>query len=378
LEHAELANKLIFTNRVINGVAYMLLNKHIGPNSDDKTAPFIDGPSFADEMYWLKSQGIHITVKINSPGGRVDHGWSIIDAIKETEADTHLVGLGASMAGIAFLFGKNRYAEEHSALMLHGPHGKGSSTYLNILRETFTNLIHSFSKMPKEKAEQVISKGDHFFDISDMESYGFVESVNIKRNNKKFIKPNTTSVTALYEAYASVIDESKQEKDMNIFAKWFGKETEQEALVAAVEMKTENEALKNKLTAQEAETASLKAKVQELENASKQAEAKAKAKELIESAIKAGKLSCKDETEKNKAIEGATANYDFTKQLFDSMPAKKTTVAAEVVNHEAKGETKTYEYLAVHDPKELERIAKEEPEAFDKLADDYNKRNASK
>ncbi len=368
MELYESTFKLIFTSRVIDGKAFMLLDKHIGPDKDNPNSSYIDGPRFAEEMYWLKSQGYEITAKINSPGGRVDHGWSIIDSIVETGATTHLIGLGASMAGVAFLFGKKRIADEHATLMLHGPSGGGSKKYLEILKSQFSSLIASFSKFPKEKAEALIASGDHFFDISDMEDYGFIDEV--RPTGKKFIKPKTASASVLYEAYASVIQETNNVNEMEIFNKLFGGKSDSENAIAAIQMKAENDKLVAEKTAWASEKLALEAKLKAIEDASKFLDIKAKSKELIEGAEKAGKLSFKDEAAKAKAIEDASANFDFTKSLIEAMPSKKNVSASSFVSND-KPEQNTYEWLAKNDPKKLSAIAESDPDLFNKLSDEY-------
>ena len=72
-----------------------------------------------------------IKLFISSPGGSIDAGMSIIDAIEsmEREVDTYCVGLSASMAAVIFSCGRKRYIYPSAKLMIHDPliHGTGGN-----------------------------------------------------------------------------------------------------------------------------------------------------------------------------------------------------------------------------------------------------------
>jgi ATP-dependent protease ClpP protease subunit len=360
-----------FTNRVIGNTVFMLLNQAIGPDHDEPNEPYIDGSRFADEMYYWKSQGKHITVKINTPGGRVDHGWSMIDAIQECAADTFDAGIAYSMGGICLLFGKNRKAYDYAVGMIHAPQG-GNKEVLEVVRNQFRTLLETRTKFTKAEIDDMMTSGkNYFFTASEMLEKGIIDEV--VPSGLTINPPANASAKALCTFYNNYIDEHKtiNLNMKNIFAGLFKKETEEEAVVAAIDMRSENESLKTSNTQLETENKELKAKLEKIETDVKSADSKVKSKELIENAIKAGKLSFKDSAEKDKAIENATANFEFTKSLIDNMPAKKEVSAASFVSEENKGKQLTYAYLSDKDPKKLEEIAETDPELYAKLESEF-------
>jgi len=350
----------------------MLLNQGIGPTT--KGEPYIDGAQFAQEAYYWKSQGKQITVKINCLGGRVLHGWDIVDAILECEADTFGAGVAYSMAGMCLIAGKNRRAYNHASAMIHAPHNPANrekSTITEVMKAQFTSLLQSRTKFTADEIATLMNGEDHFFSADKMLEKGMIDKVI----SSGIVAPVNASAEELLAFYNNSIEDFKQpnNSDMDfktILAKLTGKESEAEGIVAVTEMKSQIEQLKAKNTELETEKKNLETKVKQLEDASKNSEAKTKAVELIEGAVKANKLSFKDDAEKVKAIDGAIANYDFTKQMIDAMPTKKVAAAAAIPAADGK-QVETYEWLAKNDPKKLAAIAETDPELFNKLSDEY-------
>ncbi len=76
-------------------------------------------------LYLEKESNEPVTVYINSPGGEVNSGLLIYDAIQASNLDIRIVctGLAASMAAIILAGAKkgNRYILKHSKVMIHEP-----------------------------------------------------------------------------------------------------------------------------------------------------------------------------------------------------------------------------------------------------------------
>jgi ATP-dependent protease ClpP protease subunit len=350
----------------------MLLDKGIGKIEDD-TDPFIYGSAFAEEMYYWKSQGKQITVKINCPGGAIFDGWSMIDAIRETDASTENVGMAYSMGGICLLFGKKRTAYDYATAMIHAPRG-GNKQLLEIIRGQFKELLEKRTKFTDAEIKNMMDSGkDFFFNAQEMLEKGIVDEIIATGKSK----PSADlSVKKLHTIYNSFIEKPNQE-DMDfkaILAKLTGKESEAEGIVAVTEMKNQVEAQKATITAKETEIADLKAKLKKAEDESKAASEKTKAVDLVNAAEKEGKLKFKTPEDKAKMIEDATVNFELFKRMIDTMPVqvKKTVAAATIPSTEGKEKILSYEYLAKNDPKELARLYEDDRELFDKLSDEYN------
>lgn len=363
------AEKLSFTNRLVGNTAFMPIDKGIGP--DKSNSPFIDGSSFSDELLFHKSQGRDITVKINSPGGRVDHGWNMVDAIIEAGACTFATGMAYSMAGVCLMFGKQgqRKAYSHSSIMIHAPRGIANGEYLEVVKNQFRSLIESRTKFTKAEIDDMMDSGkDYFFTPIQAKKKGIIDEIV----STDLQVPVFNTINELHIFYNNHLDDNKnQNKNMEFFNKFFGGKDESESMVNAVQMKSENEALKAEKVAKDSEIVSLKAKVEQLENSSKVTDAKTKATSLIKDAIKANKIAPNAEDEA-KLIENATANFDAVKMLIDSMPSKKSVAAAAIVNDSGKNEKKTYEWMAKNDPEGLKNLYETDPELFNKLSDEYS------
>ena len=97
-----------------------------------------------------------IALYINSPGGCVDSGFSIIDSINGIDSPviTIIIGQACSMAGILSIAGKQRYMTEHSVFLAHdmsgGVHGGDYTT------KTIDRV--KFMKKEQEKCERFLAK----------------------------------------------------------------------------------------------------------------------------------------------------------------------------------------------------------------------------
>lgn len=362
---------LVFTNRVMGDTVFMLLDKGIG---HDDNNPFIYGSAFAEEMYYWKAQGKKITVKINCLGGSVYDGWSMIDAIIQTGANTENVGVAASMGGICLLFGKHRTAYDYSTCMIHAPHG-GNPEFLEVVRAQFKSLLETRTKFSQEEIKDMMTSGrDYFFNAHEMLEKGIVDEV-IKTGKKPvgMLVINQASLTHAYAACNKVLQEKSINME-NLFAKLFGKTTEEDSIVAAIKMKADNEALTAKVLQMETEATALKSKIRELEDVKKVDENKVKAEKLI--ADNSAKLQGLNDEAKAKLIDDAIANYDMMKRVIDALPAvsAKSTSAAAVINAD-KTTALTYEVLAKTNPKMLAEIAENDPELYARLELEYIEKN---
>lgn len=367
LEHSIKDRKdLIFTDKVIGNEVFMLLDRHIG---QDDNMPFLLGSEFAAEMYYWKSQGYAIKVKINSIGGRVVDGWSIVDAIIECDAETINIGLAASMAGIALMFGKTgaRSANDYATAMIHAPKG-GNSQFKGIITEQFKTLLKTKTKFTEAEINDMMDSGkDYFFDASQMLEKGIIDRIIPTK-----LKPNipaNASINEMLAVYNSINQSETKNEEMEIFNKLFGGKTEMESVANAVQLKAEAESLKKENDALKAEKAVLECKVQEAEKVANAA----KNKQFVADAVKAGKIENKPEVIASweKMI---AADEESTKAILSAMVPQKTKSVVEGIDPTNKAGL-TYEELAKKDPAKLNWIAENDPELFAKLQDEYIEKN---
>jgi ATP-dependent Clp protease protease subunit len=103
-----------------------------------------------------------IVIEINSPGGDISCGFSIINAIEQSKAPIHTVVSGqvCSMAAMISVVGKKRSIYYNSYWMNH-PLSEGQMDYLNFIKDRTTFLIH-LDKMTEKILTRYtkLSRGD--------------------------------------------------------------------------------------------------------------------------------------------------------------------------------------------------------------------------
>ena len=112
--------------------------------------------------------GKPIVLWINSPGGSVYDGFSIIDCLTSMTSPvvTIVNGLAASMAGIISIFGASRYMTKNSVWMAHDM-ACGDYDYVTKVKDRFQNseiLQSRVMKMFRERTkltEQDLEKSRH-------------------------------------------------------------------------------------------------------------------------------------------------------------------------------------------------------------------------
>ncbi len=78
---------------------------------------------FVPEFKALEAKYDRINIRINSPGGSINEGLPIFNAILQSPKDIHTYndGLAASMAAIILEAGKTRHAAKNAITLLHSP-----------------------------------------------------------------------------------------------------------------------------------------------------------------------------------------------------------------------------------------------------------------
>jgi len=397
--------ELKYTQNAISsdGNAIMMLNDLIGYNS--KTNTGIRADYFADEMYYHKDRGRDITVYINSPGGQVYAAFNIIQAILDCEANTHIVGMAASMAGVLSQFGVRRTMNDFAVGMIHPPNG-GPEALIDITRKQLGDCLKKRSKMSAKRIDAMLENGadDTWLDASEMLSMGLVDEVIVtgaKKNadlkiSAKKINEKVLNINETFKIYSDIVNTLStppKKHNMEILAQ-LGAElgienADQSAVIAKVkDLKTAAAAkadIQNKLDsavtakteAEAAKTAAETAKTV-AETALKD-ERKARAQELIENAILAGKIK---EDVKTEYIELATNSYDLAKKTISGIVSGTGSVHNSVHNslHEegaakispTESDAKKYEDMLKNQPQALNKMYETDRAQYEKLENAFN------
>ncbi len=130
-----------------------------------------------------------IRVYINSPGGSVDAGYAIYDAMRFVRAPVHAVcaGLAASAATIILLGADkgHRYSLPNTRFLLHQPSTgmQGQASDISIgaqqilnLRARINDLLSEETGQPLERIE-TDTRRDYWMTAADSVEYGLIDSI---------------------------------------------------------------------------------------------------------------------------------------------------------------------------------------------------------
>jgi ATP-dependent Clp protease protease subunit len=130
-----------------------------------------------------------IIMYINSPGGVVNSGLAIYDAMQYVKCDVSTVGVGmcASIASVLLAAGTKgkRFILPHSRVMLHQPHGgaQGQATDIEIttkemltLKEMLNTILAKHSGQSLETIKKDLER-DFYLGPDDAIKYGVVDKI---------------------------------------------------------------------------------------------------------------------------------------------------------------------------------------------------------
>lgn len=130
-----------------------------------------------------------IKLHINSPGGSVYDGLSVIDVMNfvNSRVETFCMGLCASMGAVLLANGEKgyRYGLEHGRIMIHQPSGgaKGQSSDINIaakeiklLQSQLYNILARTTGKTYEEIEKDCDR-DYFMSTDEAAEYGIIDKV---------------------------------------------------------------------------------------------------------------------------------------------------------------------------------------------------------
>ena len=142
-----------------------------------------------------------IKIYINSPGGEVYSGESIVDVMNIVTPQIHTVvtGMAASMASVIASNGAKgeRMALKHSVLMIHQPLGgaRGQASDIEIMNEEIQRIKKELAESLAETTGQKLSKvlkdmdRDKWMTAQESVDYGLIDSVKgiswTEKNTKK-------------------------------------------------------------------------------------------------------------------------------------------------------------------------------------------------
>lgn len=324
--------------------------------------PHVIGKSFAAEMRAIAAEGKQVVVYINSDGGNVDEGWAIVQAIRDTGADTHVVGRATSMAAVIALFGKRRTANQFARLQFHGATSQHKEIEQTV-NDQMKEVLSEVTNLSKSRIDKILAKRGNdveIFTAKDAEKSGILNEVIPNRSEMDIA---AVASEELYKAYASLSNHKTKNPmtKVNAILKLNADASDEAQVEAinAIEARASN--AEGKVETLTAELKTAKEKITAFE-AEKAEAAKAEAKSFIDNAVEQGVIS---EESKDKWVTLAEGDFEGTKELIGSIKGSENPQSATAgIKPEAAASSKTS-----YSPEEGNKLYMDE-EKFAKLTDD--------
>lgn len=365
-----------YIKNISNNEGTILLYSQIGDSVDamGNYVQGISGSAFAYEMQYLQDNCSKINVRINSIGGSVLDGYSIVSAILNSKVpcDTYIDGLAASISGVIAMAGKKCYMADFGTLMLHNPSGVTDTAVLNLVKDTLVTILSNRTKQTPEEISIMMDK-ETWLGAGEALTMGLVDEVVTSVKKYKISKSESLSNMAII--YNKIINKPNMEKIQNVLK--LSNEATEEIIVSAIEEKdTKNAEL-------QAEVDRLKAIVdanEAKENEAKElaaVELKNKATELVENAIKEKKIG---ESEKDSTIEMAVNNFEFVSNMISKIKNVTESVKVfDVKNVVVKNGTEDRSEWTIRDwekkdAKGLAEIKNSTPEVYNEMYNQFYKK----
>jgi len=383
---------LKFTNVIVEGTAIMFLADTILGFNASFFDEGIHSAMFAEEMFFLKSRGLNILVKINSPGGDVFGGWVIADAVRDTEAKTQVVGLAASMSSTVLQFGSERIGNSFASALIHKPSGKDKA-FVAMVTQQLSDVLAAKTNFTTDEIENMMSgEKDFVFTAAQMLEKGLIDRIEditqpvpaevaavlAKLGNEICVDDICKTYNDLLN-YSSETNNDEMKNLITALVAMFALKadaSEDSLIEAATKLKKDFDAQGGKLTQAVSDLAAANEKVTAL-SASTEAAIKSKATALVDAAVEAGKIS---EDQKENFEKMAVDNYDLAKDVLDGLKADDSHVSIEsaagvIIKADGSKEDLKYEhYTAPENLKEWETMLEKQPERAAKIEAEYQAR----
>lgn len=336
-----------------------------------------DGVSFVSHLEPLQNKHKNITIRLHTNGGSVFDGNIICNAISESKSKItiHVVGIAASMGAVICLTTDEVYMVENGYLMIHAPSSGSFGTVadhdntIKLLQLIQSNFIKKLVAKTG-KNEEYVSKwlnGDNWFDaeqaLAENLIKGIIEPVT---NATALFNPRFKNNIDVYKKITASLNNNFQNKsDMNFKSNLIEtfnlKNVNASSSDTAIleELKGQTDIIPNLIDLlgleETATTDDIVNRVKELikqSEASEQEQAQ-EADQLIEGALRAGKISQQQKAYLKKLF---VSNFAEAKNFINSLSPYKSIYSQIVENKNNEPRPKsewTLDDYRKNDPKAL-------------------------
>jgi ATP-dependent protease ClpP protease subunit len=208
----------------------------------------IDGDYLGLEIDYLDENYDTINIRINSDGGSVSQGLSIVSAILKCKAQVncYVDGIAASMAAVIALCGDKVYINDYAQIMIHDPAyadadgnivkklSPKDQKSLNSLKEILVNLLSRTGKDKETVAK--LMKAETWFNAETALAEGFVhEVVSTTRTAELVALQPRQLVAKLIEEDERIINPNKETMKQVIARFGLTEEATEEQVLTAID-----------------------------------------------------------------------------------------------------------------------------------------------
>jgi len=286
----------------------------------------VNGIDFCNEMQHLINIGVtSINLRINSPGGNVLDGQTIISCIRDAQnngitVNTYVDYMAASIAGVIAMYGNKRYIVSNGLFMMHDPSGGGNDAkgkeVLNKIKET---LAEQLSKSSGKELTEVMDMMtvETWLNAKDAVTSGFFDDTF--ESIVKVKNVSTDNYLKLFEVSNNLLTK-KDKKMIEVLNKLnLSDKAEEKEIIQAIEkIENEKKTLEESKASFEKEVEDLHKELDELK-VKIQEKTEQEAKVLVENAIKDGKIKA---DAFDVIFEQAKNNFDSVKNMLDAVTAQ--------------------------------------------------------
>lgn len=334
----------------------------------------LNGHYLAQDLSFLSEEVQEIDLLINSEGGSVIQGLSIIAAIQSSpvKINARIVGVAISMAGVIAMACDNRSMVDFGRLMIHDPAFAGkrrlSAKEKNAVDNIKGILVAIYKKRSTLSEDEIsnLMTEETWFNAEEALSKGFINSIETTEDAENLTE-------ASFETILNHSNEKFNQKRVNAMSK---NVLQIAALAAVFEGITENsteEDVVNLIQGKDEQIQSLKDQLQELNDQSDKvtnlettvSELKKKVAETkVDAAINAGKIL---EASRDKMVDLEVANEGSIDAITEAVPAKAANIQDTIENGPEGREKWSFEDWSKKDPKGLDAMKSANPAMFNRL-----------
>lgn len=314
----------------------------------------IDGDYIAGQIVELDKQGLsNINLRINSAGGSIIEGLSIVSAILNSTTPIHGYndGICASMAGIVLMSCNKIYMADYAQLMIHNPSlgnesiesttDEKTKNLLMGFRTTLAQLINKRTRMPMDEIYNIMSNETWYTAKQAKKNNLIDEIITYKKSPKITNNMNTNEILENVNNFADLTNEEEKIEEIKVEEVKVEEVKIEETKVEEVltETKVEETRVKNS----EIEDVENKAEVceeddEDEDKTDEEIEKEAEAKKVKAQKARAKKAKMALEKEKSDVVTNMAVEIDTLKAELDNyknMYNASNKLLAEMVVNEA-------------------------------------------